>query len=176
MSSATTGNGSQSPEDTRTYQSDLWRHKIPLKLLRWSVLVKWFAVNLVLSEWQYIPGGQFNCQPETTSQQPRCQRGYFFLVCLCVYDVQILHFAIMQHHRIDCVWRTVFHNIIDVPRGTQREESSRLGLDLRAIEVASPAFQRGAEHARHERARSGKRRLFLRVCRKSTVTGHIIRQ
>lgn len=148
MSSATTGDSFQSLEDTRTYQSDLWHHKIQLKYLRWSVLAKWFVVNLMLPEWQYIPSGQFNCQPETTSQQPCCQRGIFY-VC----DVQILSFAIMQHHRIDCIWRTAFHNVIDVPRGTEAvDESPCSGLNLGAIKLASLSPQLGAEQTWHEKA------------------------
>lgn len=110
--------------------------KIQLTYLRWSSLTKWFLINLLLPE--CIPSGQFNCQLATTSQQVLCQRG-IFNAC----DVQILSFAIMQHHRIDCVRGTVFHNMTDVSHGTQLLMRLNLGI----IKLASSLSKGRADTA-----------------------------
>lgn len=154
-----------SHEDAWTQQSDLWGHKIQLKYLEWSVLAKWLVINLKLPE--CIPSGQFNCQLETTSQQLRCQKRIFN-----ASDVRILRFAIMQHHRIDWVWGTVFHNVIDVPLGTQQlmRLSSRLNLD--SIKLASSDSWLRVEQTLHEIFNNPWNNQ--NICGKSWIIGHRI--
>lgn len=172
MSSATTGDSFQSLEDTRTYQSDLWRHKIQLKHLRWSVLAKLFAINLKLPEWQRIPSGQFNCQPETTSQQPRCQRGIF--ICVWRSNSQLCYNATPQNRL--CLKDSISQRNRCPPWDRAVDESPCSELDLGAVKLASSESQRGAAQTRHEKALSWNNRQVLSVCGKYRVMGHTIRQ
>lgn len=118
MSSVTTGDSFKPLEDARVYQGDLWCHKIRFKYLSWSVLSKLFAVNLVFPEWQRIPSGQFNCQFETTSQQPRCQREIFFISVWRSHS-QLCHNATPQNRLClkdsvsQCDWCSLWDPAVD---------------------------------------------------------------
>lgn len=134
MSSATTGDSFKPLEDARVYQGDLWCHKIRFKYLSWSVLSKLFAVNLVFPEWQRIPSGQFNCQFETTSQQPRCQREIFFISVWRSHS-QLCHNATPQNRLClkdsvsQCDWCSLWDPAVclGLKLGSMRLASSQLG-------------------------------------------------
>ena len=171
MSSATTGDSFQSLENARTYQSDLWRHKIQLKHLRWSVLAKLFVVNLCFQGDSIFRADNLIVSPRPHPNKPAAREGF-----LCVWrsNSQLCYNATPQNRL--CLKDSISQRNWCSPWDTAVEESPCSRLDLGAIKLASSESQLGAEQTRHEKALSWNNRQVLSVCGKYRVMGHIIRQ